>query len=398
MRLPRYLGMLALVILLFACAMPGSDNGAAEGGENAAPAAEETQAPNNNNAQPVAGASWQSDDPEADLTFCATGDQVDRKKIARINTKVYVDVIHAGMDEVMLNNPAVTIDGQMCGYRFTLDYGRAIDAQGIAEGEVQFSAGDLIAHYGFNFNNGTVTWDMLVENTDSHAGLRFDNWDDFDLQVQGSSLVITVPCYAVPRANDTTAWQIITFNRKGDGDRLYCDTISNDAPLPAPQVYWHGTETVTVGDPTDDVVDLSNQSTKMHNPAADILTLTASLASRNAPVTLTISEFPPDEAVYDWSAVVRMNMSLVGPGQLICGRNEDGMEGLIDPKTLVFNPNNGLATFQTDGNHVGCTFAPPAMSVNGCVAVSGDFYVTDIDTEIRYKDRVNGVVLCYQQP
>ena len=386
MRLQRYTALLVLLLLLLAC----SDiNFRSTTGNNTDASSQEDKT--------TVVASWESDDPEADLTICTTGDPAGNQKIA--NQKIYLDVLHVNMEEIILNDPMVTLDGQMCAYRFTLDYGRPISQQGMATGEILFTAGDLVAHYGFQFNNGKTVWDTLVENTDTHASLRSDNLDDFGLSVVDSKIVITIPCYAVPRADDQTAWQITTFNHDANGNRQYCDEVSNSgSSLPTPQVYWHGTETITIADLSDDVMDLTNKSSKLHLPSVDILSLHTSLAPRETPVMLTMGEFPPDADISEWAAVVRMNMSLVGPGQLICGRDENGQEGLIDPQSLAFKPDNGLATFQTDGVNVGCTFAPPALSLTGCVAVSGDFYLTDTKTHIKYKDRVNSVILCYQQP
>ncbi len=408
----RYAWLLAVVLLLAACAIPGmgsSEESVAP--SEAAPSSSETtggsgnpteaaQAPEaTENAQaPVQAGSWEADDPKADLVSCATGDPVPQAKINRINPKVYVDVLHASLEEAPLSDAVVTIGGQMCAYTFTLDYGREINKAGLAEGEVEFTAGNVRANYAFKISNGKVFWEPSLYNLDTKASISPDNLSDFGLEVDGSKVVLTIPCYAVPRSNDQTDWKVVTYTRKADGGRLYCDEVGGDVPFPAPTVYWDGSATVTITDGTDDVMDMTHKSTNLHSPDADILSLQASLEPRNAPVSLTLAQFPPDPQTYTWSSVLRMNLSLVGPGQLICGRNEDGTSGWIDPKTLQFDPTNGLASFEENDNGPACVFAPPALSTSGCVLVSGDFYLKDIDTRIQYKDRVNGPVLCYQQP
>ncbi len=409
----RYAWLLAAALLLVACAIPGmgssSETSVAPNetaptvettGGNSSPtqAAQAPQATAETGSAPAQAGSWEADDPKADLVSCATDDPVPQTKINRINPKVYVDVLHASLEEAPLNDATVTIDGQMCAYTFTLDYGRKIEKTGLAEGAVEFTAGNIQANYAFKVSNGKVFWEPSLYHLDTKASISPDNWSDFGLQVEGSKVILTIPCYAVPRANNQTDWQVVTYTRKTNGDRLYCDRVGGDAPLPTPAVYWDGKSTVAIKDATDDVMDLTHKSTNLHSPDADILALQASLAPRNAPVSLTLAQFPPDPQTYTWSSVLRMNLSLVGPGQLICGRNEDGTTGLIDPKTLQFDPNNGLATFEENDNGPACVFAPPALSTAGCVVVSGDFYLKDIDTHIQYKDRIDGPVLCYQQP
>ena len=355
-----------------------------------------TQTAVSNTTGEVKGGTWERDDPKNDLLMCSSGDPVPASQSSRLGAKIYVDVVHAALKQVTLKNPKVALKGKMCAYQITLDYGRPVNTAGLAEGALTFTAGHITAEYTFNINNGKFTWKGTVTNEDSHSVIYPDNFSDFGMEVEGNTVVLTIPCYAVPRANDQTAWHLTTFNTKSGGGRWYCDEVGSGS-LPKPKVYWDGKTPVTIKDATDDIMDLTHKTNDLPLAEADILTLQTSLAPRNAPVAMQLATFPPNEDVFTWRAVLRMNMSLVGPGQLLCGRDENGRAGFIDPKSLAMQPDNALATFQATEAGPACTFAPPTFAKNGCIIVSGDFYLKDTSTKIQYKDRVDGVLLCYQQ-
>ncbi len=397
----RYLWLLAAVFLLGACALPiGKSTSSSPGTPANQPANQPgtvaTQSPAADTSGEVKGGVWERDDPRGDLLFCATGDTVPKSQSARLSPKISVDVTHASMEEITLKKPTVSLKGKMCAYQVTLAYARPVDMTGLAEGTISFTGGRVQAKYTFNINNGKLTWKADVTDTENHTALHPDNFSDFGLEVQGNEITLSIPCYAVPRAGDETTWHLNTFSSKSSGGQMYCDEVGSGT-LPKPKVYWDGKSPITIQDASNDVIDLTHKTNGLPLPEADIVALQASLEPRNTPVSMQLSQFPPNEEMFTWRAVLRMNMSLVGPGQLLCGRDENGVSGFIDPQTLVFQPESGLAAFHTTDQGPACTFAPPTFATSGCVIVSGDFYLKDLNTDIQYKDRVDGPVLCYQQ-
>jgi len=360
------------------------------------PAAVATQTAVSNTTGEVKGGTWERDDPKNDLLSCSSGDPVPASQSSRLGSKIYVDVVHATLKQVSLKDPAVALKGKMCAYRITLDYGRPVNTAGMVEGAVAFTAGRVEVEYTFNINNGKFTWESTATNPASHAVVHSNNFRDFGIDVQGNTVVLTIPCYGVPRANDKTEWHVTTFNTKNGGGRWYCDEVGSGT-LPKPKVYWDGKTPMTIKDAADDIMDLTHKTNDLPLADADILELQTSLAPRNAPLAMQVTTFPPKEDLFTWRTVLRMNMSLVGPGQLLCGRDENGRAGFIDPKSLALQPDNALATFQTTEDGPTCTFAPPTFAKDGCIVVSADFYLKDNTTKIQYKDRVDGVLLCYQQ-
>ncbi len=392
----RYGWLLLLVLILGACSRTGTKSAGHGGAPAVTPAAVATQTAAANTAGEVKGSTWERNDPKNDLLSCTSGDTVPASQSSRLNPKVYVDVVHATLKQISLKNPAVALKGKMCAYQITLDYGRPVNTAGIAEGTVSFTGGNTTAAYTFNINNGKFKWQGTVSNAGNHAAIHPDNFRDFSIEVQGNTVVLTIPCYSVPRANDKTDWQLTTFNTKSNGSQWYCDEVGSGT-LPKPKVYWDGKSPLTLNDAADDILDLTHKTNNLPLADADILSLQTSLAPRNAPVTMKLAKFPPNEDVFTWRAVLRMNMSLVGPGQLLCGRDQNGKAGFIDPKTLALQPDNGLAAFQANNDGPACTFMPPTYAKNGCIIVSGDFYLKDNTTKIQYKDRVDGALVCYQQ-
>ncbi|HFC08846.1 MAG TPA: hypothetical protein ENJ54_03155 [Chloroflexi bacterium] len=394
----RYVWLLLIAFLLGACAIPGttSSSGQSTPAQAHTPAAVATQTAVSNTSGEVKSGTWERDDPKNDLLSCSSGDPVPASQSSRLGSKIYVDVVHATLKQISLKDPTVAIKGKMCAYQITLDYGRPIDTTGLLEGSLVFTGGRVSVEYTFNINNNKFTWEGTATNTDSHAAIHPDNFQDFGMEVQGNTLVLSIPCHAVPRADDQTEWHLTTFNTKSSGGRWYCDEVGSGM-LPKPKVYWDGKTAMTIKDAPDDIMDLTHKTNNLPLNDADILELQTSLAPRNAPVTMQLASFPPNEDLFTWRAVLRMNMSLVGPGQLLCGRDEDGRAGFIDPKSLALQPDNGLATFQATKEGPSCTFAPPTFAKDGCIIVSADFYLKDNTTKIQYKDRVNGALLCYQQ-
>ena len=225
---------------------------------------------------------WQGDDPPRDLYVCKTDKPVAQDYMDRVNKRIYLDIKHVSMQIVPLKDAYATVGGQMCGYKITVTYDHPIGQKRFVQGEAEFTSGNLRASYHFVMHDNKVTWKPDVRNLDSGATVVPGNMADFHVSVEDGRLVVVVPCYAVPYLGSDSVWDFIAYNTRPDGSKLYCDSLNPQPKLPKPSIVWDGSTPLTIGDPPDDVMNITSKVDNIHYPLADITALTVELGQASA--------------------------------------------------------------------------------------------------------------------